>query len=339
MESRHLRAFLAAAERGGISAAAAELGYAQSSVSDQIKSLERELGVSLLARNNAGAKLTDAGARLVPYARQMIDLDERLRRDVAGQRPVLRIGVLETLAAQWLPDIVAALQQGAAGPGTCADVTLAVASRRQLDEYLDWGRLDVVFHFEETGPRLPGPRAVVAYDKVAVVAAPDHPLARCAEIAPELLGEADFLVAEAGGTSEMLYDRYGRDLAQCGRTAVVAGSLGALLRLVALGRGIAVLPFTSVVRDLASGHIVRLEYPCPLMPLGIEAHWRTGLGQAERPLQGLLRLARRNQPQYADADGRTRMVRRSAALKSTTTQARTTTTLPTTALPARTVRA
>jgi DNA-binding transcriptional LysR family regulator len=328
VESRHLRAFLAAAERGGISAAAAELGYAQSSVSDQIKSLERELGVSLLVRTSAGARPTEAGARLVPYARQMIDLDERLRRDVTGQRPVLRIGVLETLAAQWLPDVVAALQQGAAGPGTCADVTLAVASRRQLDEDLDRGRLDVVFRFEQAEPRLPGPRAVVAYDRVAAVAAPDHPLARGDAVTAERLGGADFLVAETGGTSEMLYDRYGRDLAQRGRAAPVAGSLGALLRQVALGRGIAVLPFMSVVRDLASGRLVRLEYPNPLMPLGIEARWRTGLGQAERPLQGLLRLARRNQPQYADADGRTRMVRRAAVSKSPATRAETARSVP-----------
>ena len=320
MDSRHLRAFLAAADHGGISAAAAELGYAQSSVSDQIKSLERELGVSLLVRSSSGARLTEAGTRLVPYARQMIDLDEQLRRDVTGRRPVLRIGVLDTLASQWLPDVVAALQQGAAGPGTCADVTLAVASRRQLNEDMDRGLLDVVFLFEKAEHRLPGPRAVVAYDKVALVAAPDHPLTRHAGVTPELLQDAEFLVAEAGCTSEMLYDQYGRDLAKDGRVAMITGSLGALLRLVALGRGIAVLPYMCVVRDLAAGDLVRLEYPHPLMPLGIEARWRTGLGQAERPLQGLLRLARRNQPQYADSGGRTRMVRKGMAIQGVAIQ-------------------
>jgi DNA-binding transcriptional LysR family regulator len=321
MDSRHLRAFLAAADNGGISAAAAELGYAQSSVSDQIKSLERELGVSLLVRSSSGAKPTEAGKRLVPYARQMIDLDERLRRDVVGQRPVLRIGVLETLASQWLPEVVAALQQGAAGPGTCADVSLTVASRRQLNEDLERGRLDVVFLFEKTEHRLPGPRAVVAHDRVALVAAPDHPLTRSAGITPELLREAEFLVAEAGCTSEMLYDQYGRDLAKRGRVAMITGSLGALLRLVALGRGIAVLPFMCVARDLAAGDLVRLEYPYPLMPLGIEARWRTGLGQAERPLQGLLRLARRHQPQYSDAGGFTRMIRKGVAVQAVPAQA------------------
>src|SRR5437879_2878667 len=102
VDSRHLRAFLAVADHGAISAAAARLGYAQSSVSDQIKGLERELGVTLLNRVSTGAVLTESGVRLLPYARRMLDLDAQMRRTAAGMRPALRIGAVETLAAAWL---------------------------------------------------------------------------------------------------------------------------------------------------------------------------------------------------------------------------------------------
>src|SRR5882757_2427815 len=131
MDPRYLRAFVTVAELGGISAAADRLGYAQSTLSVQLRRLEGELGVSVFRRSNAGAELTEAGHQLLPYARQALDLDDEMRRVVRGGRPRLRIGALETLAGEWLPDVLAALEYGAAGPGTAADVSLVVAGRKQ----------------------------------------------------------------------------------------------------------------------------------------------------------------------------------------------------------------
>jgi DNA-binding transcriptional LysR family regulator len=297
VDSRHLRAFLAVADHGGISAAAGRLGYAQSSVSDQIKGLERELGVTLLNRASTGAELTESGARLLPYARQMLDLDAQMRRAAAGMRPALRIGALESLAATWLPDLIAALGQGAGGPGTAADVTLSVAGRERLAEDLAAGRLDAAFVFEKKADRAPGPHAVVVYDQTVLVAAPDHPLAGISPLRPSSLRGAEFLISEAGCTTEMLFDRYGRDLSTTSKVGMITGSLTALLRLVALGRGIALLPYTSAAREIEAGELVLLDFPSGLAPVGIEARWRPGLGEAERSWQALLRLARRNQPQ------------------------------------------
>lgn len=61
MELRQLRVFRAVARRMSFTRAAEELGYAQSSVTAQVKSLERELGVSLFDRLGRGISLTDAG--------------------------------------------------------------------------------------------------------------------------------------------------------------------------------------------------------------------------------------------------------------------------------------
>src|SRR5690242_16662606 len=59
VDSRRLRAFVMVAELGGITAAADRLGYAQSSLSAQLRSLETELGVAVLRRTNAGVSLTE----------------------------------------------------------------------------------------------------------------------------------------------------------------------------------------------------------------------------------------------------------------------------------------
>lgn len=177
MDQRLLRAFVSVADLGGISVAADQLGYAQSSLSVQLRRLESELGTGLFIRSNTGAVLTEAGRRLLPYARKALDLDDEMRRVVRRGRPRLRIGALETLAGEWLPDILAALAQGAAGSDTAAEVSLVVGRRAQLADDLAAGRIDLVFVFDNGVPTM-GPHAVVGHDRTVLVTGPGHPLAK-----------------------------------------------------------------------------------------------------------------------------------------------------------------
>ncbi|MEU8584807.1 LysR family transcriptional regulator [Streptomyces abikoensis] len=301
MDSRYLRAFVAVVDAGGISAAAAALGYAQSTLSVQLRRLERELGAEVLRRSPTGTTLTEAGRLLLPYAREALELEERMRRAVGDRAPRLRLGALESLAVEWLPDILAAFGRGAAGPGTgAAEVRLRVAGRGVLQEELAAGRLDLVFLFDNGTPGN-APCSVVGHDRTVAVAGPGHRLARVRGLAPEELLEEEFLVAEAGCTSQMLVDRFGRDLAPRARLGMVTGSLAALRRLAAHGRGIALLPHLAVRQDLETGELVELDVRQGLEPVSIQARWRTGLGPAERSLTALVSLARRNAPWAAEA--------------------------------------
>ncbi|MFJ9612747.1 LysR family transcriptional regulator [Streptomyces noursei] len=295
MDSRYLRAFVAVVEHGGISAAAQELGYAQSSVSAQLKRLEAELDATVLVRAGTGATLTDAGRRLLPHAREALELDERMRRAARGERPRLRIGAQESLAHAWMPEVLAALEYGAAGPGTGTEVELTVGSRERLQRAFGAGEVDVVFQYDN-GRRAVGPHAVVGHDRTVLVAGPGHPLARQERVTPEHLLDCPFLVAERGCTCEMLVDHLGRDLLAGAHTATVTGSLSALLRLTAHGQGVSLLPALAVARELAQGDLVTLRLVEPLRPVSIIAQWHPRLGLAERPLRALLDLARRADP-------------------------------------------
>lgn len=295
VDTRRLRAFVTVVERGGISAAAEQLGYAQSSLSAQLRSLEDELGVTILSRTRMGTALTEAGHRFLPYAREALDLEDRMRRAVSCERPNVRIGALETLADEWIPDILTALDHGAGGPATAADVTLAVGSRGQLCAELSAGKLDVVFVFDN-GEAAIGPHALVGQDQVILVAAPQHPLATMPSVTPEVLMETSFLIAERGCTTHMLVDRFGQDLTNRAPISMVTGSLAALRRMAAHGRGVALLPYLAAVRGLESGELVWLRVSSGLPTVNIEARWRTGLGPAEGTVQALVRLARRHPP-------------------------------------------
>ena len=77
-----LRCFLAAFEHGSLTAAAEALGYAQPSVSEQIRALERSLDVELFQRVGRGVVPSAAGETLRPYAEQAVGAAEEARRAV-----------------------------------------------------------------------------------------------------------------------------------------------------------------------------------------------------------------------------------------------------------------
>ncbi|WIX79366.1 LysR family transcriptional regulator [Amycolatopsis carbonis] len=72
MEIREMRAFVAVVEEGGLSAAARRLHVSQPAVSQTVQALERQLGVQLLVRSNAGVQPTEAGMTLASEARALL---------------------------------------------------------------------------------------------------------------------------------------------------------------------------------------------------------------------------------------------------------------------------
>ncbi|MYS18929.1 DNA-binding transcriptional regulator, LysR family [Streptomyces sp. DvalAA-14] len=100
VELRQLRYFLAVAEELNFGRAAARLLIAGPSLSQQIKALERDLGVRLFDRDRRSVTLTPAGAALLPHTRALLERADDLRRRagrLAGSTPV-RLGYVN-----WLP--------------------------------------------------------------------------------------------------------------------------------------------------------------------------------------------------------------------------------------------
>ena len=88
MEFRQVEYFLAVVENDGINGAAAELGVAQPTVSQALRSLERELGVRLFHRIGRGMVLTAAGKALIGPSRQIL-------RDVNAVEELLTVSTTE----------------------------------------------------------------------------------------------------------------------------------------------------------------------------------------------------------------------------------------------------
>lgn len=267
MDLRHLRYFVAVAEAGHMTRAAAELGIQQPPLSQQIKALERELGLPLLHRHPKGVSLSDGGRLFLPEAKRIVEdvraLKQRMARIAEGVEGVLSVGFTSSAAAHAFtpralrecrrkhPGIELALAEHNA-----AEVTEAVAASR-----LHCGFLRVPVS------QPPGLMFETLLKEPAVVALPmDHPLARdrSSRRKPvqlkQLHGEKLILVRRPNAPG-----LYANLLAACARQGVepvVVAEVDRMmtnLNLVAAGAGISVVPAS--MKGLHGGAVVFRPLP------------------------------------------------------------------------------
>src|SRR5436305_7727319 len=116
MELRHLRYFLAVAEEGHITRAAARLGIQQPPLSQQIHALERELEVQLFRRKPRGVELTSAGRALLDDARAILAQVEHARaatrRTARGEQGQMVVGFTSsTPFVPFVPQVICAFSE------------------------------------------------------------------------------------------------------------------------------------------------------------------------------------------------------------------------------------
>ena len=236
MDVGDLRIFEAVARLGGMNRAAAEVHTVQSNVTARIKALEEGLGVSLFDRTSRGASLTDAGRRLLPYARRVLSLiaeAERATRDDGTPCGPLVLGSSESTAALRLSPILS--QFVAANPqvdltlktGTSLELTEQVLNR-ELEGAFVSGAVDHPELVEET----------VYTEDLVLLSAPRFDTLKAAIGAPDLR----IVVLRAGCAYrfqlESLLAR--RGIIQVRRLEF--GTLEAIIGSVAAGLGVTLLP-------------------------------------------------------------------------------------------------
>lgn len=178
MELRQLVYFEAVVRCGGFTRAAESLHVAQPAVSAQIRRLESELGVALLARTTRRVSLTHAGEVFLARTRRVLGELEAARGDLAQLAAVLRgrvtLGATQVIGVFDLPAALA--QFHSLYPGVA--LTLRSGLIAQLLAALDGGEVDLVL-----GPihsDLPYRYAALPLvdEQLVVVTPPGHPLAR-----------------------------------------------------------------------------------------------------------------------------------------------------------------
>jgi LysR family transcriptional regulator, hca operon transcriptional activator len=152
MELRHLRYFVAVAEAGSLTVAAArKLHTSQPSLSRQIRNLEEEVGAQLLTRRARGIELTPAGRAFLEHARvvllQVEAAAEAARRVAHPTKPCFAIGFLTGHELRWMPETMRILHDELPN----IDVMISSQYSPHLASALLKGSVDAAFLRRERG--------------------------------------------------------------------------------------------------------------------------------------------------------------------------------------------
>ncbi|MDQ0380668.1 LysR family transcriptional regulator [Amycolatopsis thermophila] len=293
MELRYLTSFLAVAEELHFGRAAKRLQMAQPPLSQQIRQLEKELGVQLFERNTRSVRLTSAGESFLEPVRQVMeDLDiatKAARAAGRGEYGRVTVGFAGASSHESLPLLTRAVR--AAHPGlelvmrgqTYANVALARVADGSLD--LGFVRLPIT---------APGVEARVIDEEEMICALPsDHPLARLDEVPVEALAEEPFVSFPANAGSSVR-DATVRVCVSAGfnpRVVQEAPDSYTILALVAAGVGVTLtvsscqhIQQTGLAYRRLAGEPVRLQAALAWRRDNPSAALRTVLAIAEQAL-------------------------------------------------------
>ena len=236
MDAKDLATFEAVARLGGMGRAARELNTVQSNVTQRVRRLEEALGVSLFERSRAGARLTPAGERLMPYATRvdaLLDEAGRAARDDGAPRGTLTVGSLETTAALRLSPLLASYVQ--ANPGV--DLVLRTGTTAEMVERVLGRELEGAF---VCGPVVhPQLVAVPAFtEELALLSAPTETTLAAALRRPDLR----LVILRAGCSYRQRLEELLARRGVVGLRRLEFGTLEAILGAVAAGLGITLMP-------------------------------------------------------------------------------------------------
>ncbi|MFF5286619.1 LysR family transcriptional regulator [Streptomyces sp. NPDC013171] len=271
MELRLLATFEKVADVLSFTRAATELGYAQSSVTAQIRSLESSLGVDLFERLGSRIRLTEAGERLLPYAHRMTDLAEEARTAVAATAEPsgpIAVGTMESLTSYRLPPLLEYFHHRYPKVRLTLRPTLGDETRKALRQ----GTYDVGFLMEPETEHEGLETEVLAPEPLSLVGAPGHPLSGRTDLTTADLAAAQLLGTEPGCAYRDLFEA---ELREWEPPFMEFGTIEATKRGVAAGLGVALLPRVTVAEELAAGVLVELPWEAPFT-LFTQLAWRRG---------------------------------------------------------------
>src|SRR6202035_654799 len=209
MELRHLRYFVAVADAGSLTVAAArKLHTSQPSLSRQIRDLEAEVGAQLLTRGARGIELTPAGRAFLDHARvalAQVEAATGAARGVAHPaKPCFVLGFLTNHELTWMPEAFRILRDELPN----IDVMISSQYSPPLANALVKGTVDAAFLRREKGfPELAF-RPLVK-EPLVVVLPSDHRLAALKSISPsDLVGETFVGVSDTAPVLRAVIDNY-----------------------------------------------------------------------------------------------------------------------------------
>ena len=237
MRTSRYEVFLKIVETQSLTKTASYFGCTQSAVSQLVKALESELGVSLLIRSKAGVRLTAEGEYLLPGMRQIVSGERSVfERSLELQNMnvgLIRIGIFTSLSCQWLPPYLKRFRQQYPN----IRFELLQGDVTQISDWLRNGIVDIgfmtppesdEFYFRE-----------LLEDRMNIVLPPEHPLAG-APVSLSDLRDETFVLLESGYS--LITEKMFRDADMRPKQQYTVKDDYTVMSMVESGLGVTLLP-------------------------------------------------------------------------------------------------
>jgi DNA-binding transcriptional LysR family regulator len=198
--------FINVAHHQSVAKTARGMHVSPSSVSQRLKSLERDFGVKLYRRNKDGIELTNEGRMLLSTASEVMSQINTLREKLnpnsdKGVERRLVVGATYTPSARYLPAVIAAFQKAHSD----VSVTFLTSYRREVEKWVRDGEVDVAIIQSPSQSCIADcATEPVVEDTVAFFAHACHPLAKKQKLWLCELGDAPLIVRAGRGTTHKM---------------------------------------------------------------------------------------------------------------------------------------
>lgn len=259
MNNTQLETFLKIVETGSFTATANTQGYAQSTVTTQIKLLEEEFGCLLFERLGKKLVLTAEGKKLISYAEQMLQLQRQMLLEVsAAETPsgIIKIGVSESLCYKLFPKKL--MEYKKKYPEM--DIRIQFIEHDTFPALLKNGALDMVYTLN---PLIENPELKLIYKKkesLGFFANPDHPIAKMKDVKEEDLSDTPLLLtSHTCSFRRMLLDDFSKH-GISPKIELETSSKEILKAFAINGLGVAFMPAMTAISEVNEKKLKKIDW-------------------------------------------------------------------------------
>lgn len=248
-----LETFIAIVDEGSFQSAAARLNCSQPSVSQQLRRLEELLGVRLVTRNRTRSTLTRDGEAFLPHARALLSSASRAADRLQGR--ALQIAASSNIGIFIAPRLIKSFETS----HRKVSVELKIASNRAAIDAALSGEADVALT-EWTEDHSGYDWLAWRREKLVVIVAPGHPLARRKRVTKKAIKDFRLIGGEPGtGTGRILREFFGSEMQHL-KLGIELGSTAAVKEAVKADLGISIVMQSAAAEDARHGSLVCLEF-------------------------------------------------------------------------------
>lgn len=253
MTLRHFKIFVTVCDIMNMTAAAESLYMSQSAVSQTIAELEKYYGVRLFERLSRKLYLTQAGEKLLGYARHMIRMNIDIEKDMKSlhETGLIRIGASVTVGSTVLPKLVSAFRRA----NTTTNVEAFEDNTEQIQKRLLTDKTDIgIVEGEITSPDILS--TPFMDDELVLICGNNHWFAGLSVINPHELEKENFIIREHGSGTRKTFEDVMKAHQLSWTVTWTCNNADTIKAAVIAGLGVSVISRRAVEKEAEFGELI-----------------------------------------------------------------------------------